>query len=133
MAAFPDGAAATAAGLAIQRAMRDFDAGGLAESSALVRIGVHVGACYAVTQNERLDYFGLAVIVAARAVREARGGEVVASAEALEDARAAGLDLPPSTPFDAELRGLAAPIRLYRLDRDGDAGAARPEARAARG
>ena len=133
MAAFPDGARATAAGLAIQRALRDFDAGGLAEPSALVRVGVHAGACYAVTQNERLDYFGLAVIVAARAAREAGGGEVVATAAALEDARAAGLDLPSTTPFEAELRGLGAPVRLYRLDCDADAGAARPAARAARG
>jgi class 3 adenylate cyclase len=121
MAAFPDGAAALAAGLAIQRALRDFDTGGLADPTTMVRVGVNAGACFAVTQNERLDYFGLAVILASRAVREARGGEVVATVAALEDARAAGLDLPPTAPFEAALRGIDAPVSLHRLL--GDAGA----------
>jgi class 3 adenylate cyclase len=117
MAAFPDGRAAVAAALAMQRAIRDLDTGGLVDPTRLVKVGVHVGACYAVTLNDRLDYFGTAVNLAARAQHEALGGEVVATAAAYAEAGAelalAGVR---GEPFDVRLRGFSAPIRLYRID-----------------
>jgi class 3 adenylate cyclase len=117
MAAFPDGRAAVAAGLAIQREIRALETGGWADPARLIKVGVHAGACFAVTLNERLDYFGTAVNLAARAQHEARGGEVVATAAAFDEVAAevaaAGL---AGEAFEASLRGLRDPVRLYRID-----------------
>ncbi|MDE3076548.1 MAG: hypothetical protein KGJ86_14085, partial [Chloroflexota bacterium] len=89
MAAFTDGRLAFDAALRIQRYILELDARGVIDDlSHLVKVGVHAGACFAVTQNERLDYFGTAVNVAARAQHEAKGGEIVATAEAFEEGKA---------------------------------------------
>ncbi|MBI4495026.1 MAG: SRPBCC family protein [Chloroflexi bacterium] len=116
MAAFPDGRAALAAALALQRDIRTLDDGGLVDPARLVKVGVHVGACFAVTLNERLDYFGTAVNLAARAQHEAQGGEIVATATAFDDAAdlvaAAGLH---GQPFEVQPKGLSAPVRMYRV------------------
>jgi class 3 adenylate cyclase len=92
--------------------MSTFSTGGAADPARLLKVGVHVGACFAVTLNERLDYFGTAVNLAARAQHEARGGEIVLTGEvAAEAPDLAG----EAEPFDVELRGFSAPVRLYRL------------------
>ena len=117
MAAFPDGRSAVSAGLEMQRGIRALQADGLVDAARLVKVGVHVGACYAVTLNDRLDYFGSAVNLAARAQNEARGGEVVATEAAIEESlpelQSRGLSWKP---FDVELKGFTAPVRLYRID-----------------
>jgi class 3 adenylate cyclase len=125
MGAFQDAESTLAAALAIQREIRRLDTGGLADPRTLLKVGVHAGPCYAVTLNERLDYFGAAVNLAARAQHEARGGQIVASAAVYESAprlvAAAGLR---AEPFEVVLRGLSAPMRLYRIECGGtrDAG-----------
>jgi class 3 adenylate cyclase len=118
MAVFPTGADALAAAVAIQRDIRALDGGGVVDPTALVRVGVHEGPCVAVTLNDRLDYFGTTVNTAARIEHECRGGEIVASGAVYEDCAAAGRlgDLPVETErFAATLRGLSAPIELYRV------------------
>ena len=116
MAAFPDGRSALRAGLGIQQAIRTLNTEEGIDAARLVKVGVHVGACYAVTLNDRLDYFGTAVNLAARAQHEARGGEVVASGAVLEEAQA---DLAANglqaEPFEVELKGFSAPVRLFRI------------------
>jgi class 3 adenylate cyclase len=123
MAAFPDGRSALRAGLQIQRVIRSLSTEGVDDPSRLVKVGVNAGACFAVTLNDRLDYFGTAVNLAARAQHEARGGEVVSTAAALEEGRAeleqAGLR---AAPFEVKLRGFSAPVRLYRIDVAGGRG-----------
>lgn len=117
MAAFADGRSAVAAGLAIQRAIRSLRADGVDDLSRLVKVGVHVGACYAVTLNDRLDYFGTAVNLAARAQHAAGGGEVVLTQAALDEGRPelerAGLQ---PVAFDVELKGFSDTVRLFRVD-----------------
>ena len=117
MAAFPDGRSAMAAALDMQRAIRALDTGGVVDAARLIKVGVHVGACYAVTLNDRLDYFGTAVNLAARAQNEAHGGEVVATEPAIDDGR---LELESAgvcpQPFEVELKGFSAPVRLFRID-----------------
>jgi class 3 adenylate cyclase len=117
MGAFPDGESALQAAIAIQRAIHQLDTGQFADPASLLKIGVHAGPCYAVTLNDRLDYFGAAVNLAARAQHQARGGQIVATAAVYEHAaelvRAAGL---AAEPFEVHLRGIAAPVRLYRID-----------------
>ena len=116
MGAFPDGLSAIRAATEVQRAMFEFDTGGLADPSRLLKVGVHAGPAYLVTLNDRLDYFGTTVNIAARAQREAHGGEIVTSAAVLDDA-GAHLDREnlEMDPFSISLRGLSTPIRLVRI------------------
>jgi class 3 adenylate cyclase len=118
MAAFPDGRRALRAALDIQREMESFDTRGLADPRSLIKIGVHAGACFVVTLNERLDYFGTAVNIAARAQGEAHGGEVVTTLEVCDEAS----DLVDYTAlrnerFEVTLRGISAPVELVRIIR----------------
>lgn len=118
MAAFPSGLAALRAALAIQRAIRTLDTGGTADPERFVKIGIHQGPCLAATANDRLDYFGTTVNVAARVVHEARGGEITLSEELRADPQVARFlenrlfRLEPSL---VHLRGIRGPARIYRL------------------
>jgi class 3 adenylate cyclase len=117
MGAFPDGESALQAAIAIQQAIHTLDTGDFADPASLLKIGLHAGPCYAVTLNDRLDYFGAAVNLAARAQHEARGGQIVATAAVYDSApdlvTAAGL---VAEPFEVLLRGISAPVQLYRID-----------------
>jgi class 3 adenylate cyclase len=118
MAAFPTGADAFAAALAMQRAMRCVDTSGAADPARLLKVGIHEGPCFAVGANGRLDYFGTTINLAARIQSQARGGEIVVSAEVLDDpavqaqVRAAGLE-PEAT--EVRLRGIQRPVKIFRV------------------
>lgn len=116
MAAFPNGASALAAGLAIQQDIRQLDTHDLADPVHLVKVGVHSGPSYLVTLNDRLDYFGTTVNVAARAQHEAHGGEVVATTAIMEEAQGlmddSSLEI---RSFEVRLRGISEPVRLFRI------------------
>ncbi|HYI13912.1 MAG TPA: DUF5939 domain-containing protein [Thermomicrobiales bacterium] len=117
MGAFPDGESALEAAIAIQQAIHTLDTGDFADPASLLKVGLHAGPCYAVTLNNRLDYFGAAVNLAARAQHEARGGQIVATAAVYDSApmlaHDAGLY---AEPFEVTLRGISTPVRLYRID-----------------
>jgi len=118
MATFTDGADALAAGLAIQREIRRLDLRGEADPKSLVRVGIHQGACVAVTLNDRLDYFGTTVNIASRVEHEAHGGEVAATADVCESAEAHALLGEQRVQVESalvRLRGIAEPVRIYRL------------------
>jgi class 3 adenylate cyclase len=118
MATFPTGGDALAAGLAIQREIRNLDLRGDADPTSLVRVGIHQGPCVAVTANDRLDYFGTTVNIASRVEHEAQGGEVTATASVCEaiDGQAvlAGANV-RAEPTLARLKGIDEPVRLFRL------------------
>ena len=57
----------------------------------IVKIGIHEGPCLAVTLNERQDYFGQTVNLAARLQGESRGGDIVLSQTLAPLAEEAGL------------------------------------------
>lgn len=50
-----------------------------------LKAGVHMGSCIAVTQNDRLDYFGSNVNLAARLVALCKGNGIVLSSAVMED------------------------------------------------
>lgn len=122
MATFPTGGDALAAGLAIQREIKRLDLRGEADAASLVRVGIHQGPCVAVTANDRLDYFGTTVNIAARVEHEAQGGEVAATAAVCEapDAQAvlASANVRPEMTL-ARLKGIEEAVRLYRLRAQG--------------
>ncbi len=85
----------------------------------IIKAGVHAGACLSVTLNERLDFFGGAVNTAARVQGLSHGGDVVITDAVLTDLEAeaamSAQQFKIVESFDAELRGLPAPIRVHRL------------------
>jgi adenylate cyclase len=118
MATFSDAADAVAAGLAIQREIRNLDLRGEADPTTLVRVGIHQGPCVAVTLNDRLDYFGTTVNIASRVEHEARGGEVAATADVCESPEVQHVLAEQRPRIDTalvQLRGIKEPVRIYRL------------------
>jgi class 3 adenylate cyclase len=51
----------------------------------VLKVGIHHGPCIAVTLNDRLDYFGTTVNMAARLQGLAQGGEIVLSETVIDD------------------------------------------------
>jgi adenylate cyclase len=84
-----------------------------------VKLGLHDGPCLAVRANERLDFFGTTVNVAARLQAQAGGGEVVVAAELLEHPEIAALVRERGLPlrrFEAHLKGIREVQKLVALD-----------------
>lgn len=87
-----------------------------------IKLGVHEGACLAVRANERLDYFGTTVNVAARLQGKAGTGQLVLVGDlaARPEIREllAGVD---ASPFEAALKGIAGRQSLIACDLAGAA------------
>ncbi len=123
MAAFPDPANCLAAALEIQDAVaafnKDYAADLAAEQAAIIKIGIHEGPCIAVTLNERLDYFGTTVNMAARLESQSQGGDIVLSHAIADDPAVAPLLTDRQMSREsAELRGFDAPVPFLRLALD---------------
>ena len=113
MASFTCAADAVSAGLAMV-AVHDAK---YKESGLGVKIGVFAGPCLAVRANDRLDYFGTTVNVAARLQAQAEASEVVITAQmAKEPAVQAVIGERPRRPFDAKLKGIADEQSLIGID-----------------
>ncbi len=117
MAAFADPAAAVRAAIAVQERVAAFNAAQEAAGEAVViKLGLHRGPCIAVTLNDRLDYFGSTVNLAARLQGQSRGGDIVLSHDMLGDPEAARLLGRHVLEEDAaDLRGFNRRIGFLRL------------------
>jgi len=83
-----------------------------------LKVGIHQGPCIAVTLNERLDYFGSSVNVAARLPGLAEGGQVVFSTGIKIDPEVAAWLLEnghPAQRFEASLKGFDEPFELWKI------------------
>jgi class 3 adenylate cyclase len=78
MAVFTRPSRGASAALEMQRALRESN-GRAGLGAVRLKAALHAGPCIAVTLNDRLDYFGSTVNIAARLVGLAQGGEVVMS------------------------------------------------------
>jgi class 3 adenylate cyclase len=108
MAAFDDPADAVKAALAMQAR--------IAHRHLVLKVGIHSGAGVVVTLNDRLDYFGSTVNMAARLQGQAGGGDIVLSgAVARDPAVKPLLAAVPSRDESVMLKGFAAPIGFVRL------------------
>jgi len=115
MAAFGDPAKAVRAAIAIQSRVEGFNARHGPESIA-IKLGLHQGPCIAVTLNDRLDYFGTTVNLAARLQGESRGGDIVISEALAADPVVATLLAPLGARHEsAEVRGFAQPVPFRRI------------------
>ncbi len=117
MAVFASPETALQAALAIQRDIAAFNASQGITPPLVIKLGVHHGAAIVVNANNRLDYFGRTVNIAARVQGESQGGDIVLTAEMLQHpgVRALLRPLPPVVPFHAVLKGIDGTTRLYRL------------------
>lgn len=82
-----------------------------------VKVGVHEGACLAVRANDRLDFFGTTVNLAARLQGQAATSELVVMAQTLDTESVSTLlqDLPRRC-FDADLKGIEGRQPLVGID-----------------
>ena len=115
MAAFHDPAEAVRAVLAIADEVENFNRG-RSDAGIVLKVGLHLGSCIAVTAGGVLDYFGSAVNTAARLEHHCRGGEALISDAVLADPEAReALDGRSITEDRASLRGLSEPVRFVRV------------------
>src|SRR5262249_5594689 len=87
---------------------------GRPDRELILKIGIHSGAAIAVTLNERLDYFGQTVNIAARVQSEAGADEIWLSPDIYDAGGVRGL----VAPLDAEakmstLKGVEGQLRLF--------------------
>jgi class 3 adenylate cyclase len=117
MATFPTPDRAVAAALRMREAMHGFNEARKGED-LLLKIGIHEGPCLAVVLNDRQDYFGTTVNVAARvqALADSRTilatGPVVTHPQALTLLETSGLK--PVSQHRA-LRGIAEEVAVYEI------------------
>ena len=115
MAAFHDPADAVRAVLSIQEEVASFNRG-RGDGGIVLKLGLHLGPCIAVTAGDVLDYFGSAVNTASRLEHQCRGGEVIISEAVLADPEAReALNGRAATEDSATLRGLSEPVRFVRV------------------
>jgi class 3 adenylate cyclase len=117
MATFPTPDRAMAAALKMRDAMHTLNEGREKED-LILKIGMHVGPCIAVTLNERQDYFGQTVNIASRVQGLATAREIFATNAVVEDALTSGvLSAGGLTPMshNATLKGIANEVAVYAI------------------
>lgn len=112
MATFPSPDRALAAALRMQQSVQDI------KNDMVVKIGIHEGPCLAVTLNDRLDYFGQTVNIAARVQGLADSQAILVTKPVMENPQVAKmLEASKLTPAarDATLRGVADKVTIYQI------------------
>jgi class 3 adenylate cyclase len=117
MATFPTPDRALAAALRMREAMHRLNATHGRED-LLLKIGIHEGPCLAVNLNERQDYFGQTVNIAARVQGLALSQSILATAPVIDHPQSASLlgnnGQKPMAQRHA-LRGVASEIAVYEI------------------
>lgn len=115
MATFGEPAAAVAAAGAMLDAIDGFNRA-RGQEALVLKIGVHRGPCIAVTSNDRLDYFGQTVNLAARIQALAEPEEVVVTDDVLRAEGVAGQVTRYAVVGDTvSIKGVARPVPVHRL------------------
>ena len=108
MASFGDPANAVKAALAMQARIADHE--------LVLKLGIHVGPSVVVNLNDRLDYFGSTVNMAARLQGQSQGGDIVLSRAVADDPAVKPLlTAVPAREESVPLKGFAQPISFVRL------------------
>jgi class 3 adenylate cyclase len=111
MASFSDPAQAVRAALAMQAQIGSTD--------LVLKVGVHAGPSVVVTLNDRLDYFGSTVNMAARLQGQSAGGDIVLShAVGYDPAVREVIAAIPQRRETVALKGFAEPVGFVRLTLD---------------
>jgi class 3 adenylate cyclase len=120
MASFDTPRDGLAAAMAMNGAIADLHEKFALARKVGIKIGLHAGPAVAVSQNERLDYFGQAVNIAARVQNLADTGEIwitdaIAGDPDAADEIAARFGAIPLERIEAKLKGIAEAQAVYRL------------------
>jgi len=117
MAAFVTSADAVQAALEMREAVDQLNRD-RPQRDFILKIGVHRGASIAVTLNDRLDYFGQTVNIAARVQNLADGDEICFTEEVHGAPAVAEIIAPYKVAkSEAELKGVSKAMSVYRLAR----------------
>ncbi|HEX8236404.1 MAG TPA: adenylate/guanylate cyclase domain-containing protein [Abditibacteriaceae bacterium] len=117
MAVFSCPEDAVRAALDIQAHVHEFNASQPHDESIVIKIGIHHGPAIVVNSNDRLDYFGRTVNIAARIQGASAGDDLVLSGECYaSDGVAEALQEYSALLkcFEADLKGIAGTAQLYR-------------------
>src|SRR5262249_2409764 len=112
MATFPTPDRAMAAALKMREAVKDL------KGDLLLKIGIHEGPCLAVSLNDRQDYFGRTVNIAARVQGLATSRSIFATRRVVTDSEASKLlqsNGIAATPEKRSLRGIAKQIEIFEI------------------
>jgi len=112
MATFATPDRALAAALRMRDSVRDL------KTDLQIKIGIHEGPCLAVTLNDRLDYFGQTVNVAARVQGLAESRAIFTTKSVVEDVQVSKILEAGNfklTEQQAALRGVADTMTVYRI------------------
>jgi class 3 adenylate cyclase len=112
MATFPTPDRAMAAALKMREAVKDL------KGDLLLKIGIHEGPCLAVSLNDRQDYFGRTVNIAARVQGLATSRSIFATGRVVTDSEASKLLKSNgicATPEKRSLRGIAKQIEIFEI------------------
>jgi adenylate cyclase len=115
MAVFSDPAEAVEACLQIREDIAKLNTK-LGEQKLIIKMGLHCGACIAITANDIIDYFGSTVNIAARVQGVSTGGDIVMTDTVGQSAGVAELlqDF-PCEQFEVNLKGLSGRFNLYKI------------------
>jgi class 3 adenylate cyclase len=117
MAAFSNSADAVRAAIDMREAVDQLNQD-RPQRDFILKIGLHRGASIAVTLNERLDYFGQTVNIAARVQNLADGDEICITEEVYSAPAVAKIIASyPVTKGEAELKGVSRAMAIYHLAR----------------
>ncbi|HVH77052.1 MAG TPA: adenylate/guanylate cyclase domain-containing protein [Stellaceae bacterium] len=118
MATFPTPDRAVAAALRMREAMRSLNTEREGEEDLFLKIGIHEGPCLAVVLNDRQDYFGQTVNIAARVQDLADARAILATGPVVGHKEAASLlerkGLAPVA-RNRLLRGVANELQVYEI------------------
>jgi class 3 adenylate cyclase len=123
MAVFNDPRKALHTAVEMIEAFDDLETMKKLKNAIIVKVGIHHGPCIAVTLNERIDYFGTTVNVAARVQGLSDGRDVMASGAIFGEANAADYLSQKgwlSEPFTTSLKGLKSSYQVHKLRAPGD-------------
>ncbi len=112
MATFPTPDRAMAAALKMRGAVKDL------KGDLLLKIGIHEGPCLAVSLNDRQDYFGRTVNIAARVQGLATSRSIFATRRVVTDSKASKLlqsNGIAATPEKRSLRGIANQFEIFEI------------------
>jgi adenylate cyclase len=118
MAVFASREQAVKAALDIQKHVSELNASLDADQAFAIKLGIHCGATIAINSNDRMDYFGRTVNLAARLQKHSRGGDIVMTTECAqqEKVRAILAEYAAVTEsFPATLKGVKGRIRVARV------------------
>jgi class 3 adenylate cyclase len=118
MASFGDPADAVKAALVMQARIADFNrdhGGDRIDRHLTIKLGVHAGPSVMVNLNDRLDYFGSTVNMAARLQGQSQGGDIVLSQAVADDpAVKPVLATVPMRAESVSLKGFESPVGFVR-------------------